>query len=80
MGPPQSKLDVKSKELEKLEKLSSLPPLEQQLADKFSAWEAGEPTHDKAGLLLEGKVREAPWEGCNITSRHVCQQPFIMNS
>jgi hypothetical protein len=45
------------KELEKLQKLAALPSEREALADRYSAFdEAGEPTHDKDGQLLEGKV------------------------
>uniref|UniRef100_A0A383W906 cysteine--tRNA ligase n=1 Tax=Tetradesmus obliquus TaxID=3088 RepID=A0A383W906_TETOB len=52
-------LDKKVKELDKLQKLAALPSEREALADRYSAFdEAGEPTHDKDGTLLEGKAKD----------------------
>lgn len=47
------------KEKEKFEKLLALPSALDSLADKYSRFDlaTGEPTHDKDGNELEGKVR-----------------------
>ncbi|WIA42642.1 hypothetical protein OEZ86_008612 [Tetradesmus obliquus] len=52
-------LDKKVKELDKLQKLAALPSEREALADRYSVFdEAGEPTHDKDGTLLEGKAKD----------------------
>lgn len=58
------------KELEKLQMLAGLPSERVALADKYSQFdeETGEPTHDKEGQPLEGKVMSnlsalVAWEG-----------------
>jgi hypothetical protein len=48
---------VQAKELDKLQKLAALPSEQEALSDRYSKFdEAGEPTHDKEGQPLEGKV------------------------
>jgi hypothetical protein len=45
------------KEKEKFEKLIGLPPAEESLSDKYSRFdESGDPSHDKDGNELVGKV------------------------
>lgn len=50
---------VQLKEKEKFDKLAAMGSLEQVLSDKYSRFDAasGEPTHDKEGAELDGKVR-----------------------
>ncbi|KAI3425944.1 hypothetical protein D9Q98_007914 [Chlorella vulgaris] len=54
----RSQLDLKTKELDKFEKLAALPSVQEALADKYSQWdpEGGMPTHDKQGAALAGKA------------------------
>jgi len=60
------------KELEKLQMLAGLPSERMALADKYNQFdeETGEPTHDKEGQPLEGKVisnlSAVAWEGLGM--------------
>jgi hypothetical protein len=47
-------------DFEKYRGLADLPPLPQALASKYSAFDpgTGDPTHDAAGVVLEGKALE----------------------
>ncbi|GFH15847.1 tRNA-synt_1e domain-containing protein [Haematococcus lacustris] len=53
-------LERKTKELEKMQGLLALPPVEVALADKYSKFDAGtgEPSHDKDGKELDGKAKD----------------------
>ncbi|KAJ9527318.1 hypothetical protein QJQ45_025537 [Haematococcus lacustris] len=53
-------LERKTKELEKMQGLLALPPVELALADKYSKFDAGtgEPSHDKDGNELDGKAKD----------------------
>lgn len=55
-----TQLAMKEKEREKFEKLISLPTVEVSLSEKYSQFDpvSGEPTHDKAGVALEGKGKD----------------------
>ena len=55
----QNLVDKKEKELDKYSKLAALPSVREALADKYSKFDEAtdEPTHDKEGAALEGKVR-----------------------
>jgi hypothetical protein len=45
-------------DLEKYEKLAALPSVQEALSEKYSIFDSstGDPTHDAAGVLLEGKA------------------------
>ncbi|KAJ9527314.1 hypothetical protein QJQ45_025542 [Haematococcus lacustris] len=51
---------MQTKELEKMQGLLALPPVEVALADKYSKFDAGtgEPSHDKDGKELDGKAKD----------------------
>lgn len=51
-------LAAKRKDVDKYEKLAALPEPQVQLADKYGGFDpvSGDPTHDKDGVLLEGKA------------------------
>jgi hypothetical protein len=51
-----NKLQLLEKDQEKFEKLMAMPSPQQGLAEKYKFDEAGEPSHDKDGNALEGKV------------------------
>ncbi|GFH31790.1 tRNA-synt_1e domain-containing protein, partial [Haematococcus lacustris] len=53
-------LERKTKELEKMQGLLALPPVEVALADKYSKFDSGngEPSHDKDGNELDGKAKD----------------------
>lgn len=51
-----NKLQLLEKDFEKFEKLAAMPSAQQGLAEKYKFDEAGEPSHDKDGNALEGKV------------------------
>lgn len=57
-GTCQPALPAQAKELEKLQKLAALPSEQEALSDRYSRFDeaTGEPTHDKDGQPLEGKV------------------------
>lgn len=53
-------VEKKKKEVSKFSDLLALPPLDAELAAKYSKCdpESGEPTHDKEGNALEGKAKD----------------------
>lgn len=54
----KSKMDALQRDLDKYEKLMALTSASESLADKYSKFdpESGDPTHDAAGAVLEGKA------------------------
>ena len=56
----RSKIDAVQRDVEKYEKLSALPSPQDALKEKYSKFDetTGEPTHDVAGVALEGKALE----------------------
>lgn len=56
----RARLDAARRDVDKFEKLAALPPPEEALKEKYSAFDGatGEPTHDAAGAALEGKSAE----------------------
>jgi len=57
---------AQTREREKYAALATLPPIPVALAEKYSRFDPDteEPTHDKEGVVLEGKVRACGVRAC----------------